>query len=202
MNVAIKRRPGGRSARVRADVLRAALEELAAVGYAQLTIEGIAQRAGVNKTTLYRRWGSRENLVLEAMLERGAEHVPIPDTGSLREDLLQYGREIATALAGAPEIRATVRATAGSDPDSQLAEASRRFWKTRLGLASEIVERAIERGEARPGVDRELVAELVVAPIYFRLLLSGEPLDDDFLERLGELVAGGAAQRKRSASAG
>jgi AcrR family transcriptional regulator len=197
------KRPGGRSARVRADVLQAALEELAAVGYASLSFEGIAARAGVHKTTLYRRWGSREDLMLDAMLDRGAERVPIPDTGSLRTDLLEYGREIVAAILSAPEIQATVRAIASAgDHDTRLAEASRRFWEERLELAGEMVERAIERGEAGPEADPGLVAELVIAPIYFRLLLSGEPLDDAFLERLADLAAAGAAQRKRSASRG
>jgi AcrR family transcriptional regulator len=193
------KRPGGRSARVRADVLKAALEELAAVGYASLSFEGIAARAGVHKTTLYRRWGSREDLILDAMLDRGAERVPIPDTGSLRTDLLEYGREIVAAIVSAPEVQATVRVIASAgNHDSRLADASRRFWEERLQLAGEMVERAVARGEALPEADPGLVAELVIAPLYFRLLLSGEPLDDSFLERLADLAAAGAAERASS----
>src|SRR6266511_5046821 len=82
------RRPGGRSARVRSDAIAATLAELAERGYAALSLESIARRAGVHKTTLYRRWGTREELVLEAMLARAGEHISVPDTGSLRGDLL------------------------------------------------------------------------------------------------------------------
>src|SRR6266496_3740796 len=89
-----RKRPGGRSARDRTAVLRAALEELIAVGYPSFSVEGVAERAGVHKTTLYRRWRNRENLLLEAMLEHGRENVPIPDTGSLRSDLLAYAKAI------------------------------------------------------------------------------------------------------------
>ena len=76
------RRPGGRSARVRADVIAATLAELGERGYAALSLDSVARRAGVHKTTLYRRWGTREELVLEAMLERAGEHISVPDTGS------------------------------------------------------------------------------------------------------------------------
>jgi AcrR family transcriptional regulator len=190
-----KRRPGGRSARVRSAVLNAALEEIAAVGYGSLSLEGVAKRAGVHKTTLYRRWGDRENLVLEAMLERGRQQVPIPDTGSLREDLLLLGREIIASIVDSPAIEGTARAVASiADPDSPLAEASRRFWSVRLELAAQIVERAIARGEI-PDTDATALIEPVVASIYFRLLMSREELDEQFLERLTELLAAGARGR-------
>jgi AcrR family transcriptional regulator len=188
-----QRRPGGRSARVRAAVLQATLEELAANGHAALSFDGIARRAGVHKTTVYRRWGSLEDLLLEAMLERGSEQVPIPDTGSLRGDLLDYGKAI-VAGTRAPEVQAVVRAVASmGDRGSRLAEASHRFWATRLDLAGEMVERAVSRGEISAKTDPGPVLEAIIAPIYFRLLLSGEETDDDFVHGLAELVATGAA---------
>jgi AcrR family transcriptional regulator len=184
-----KKRPGGRSARVRSAVLEATLAELAAGGYAGLSFEAIARRAGVNKTTLYRRWGTREELILDAMLELGARRVPIPDTGSLRRDLFEYGAAIA-AGSRSPEIEPLIRAIASiGDRNQALAEASRRFWAVRLELASQMVDRAIERGEVAPGTDPALVAELIIAPIYFRLLLSRDELDESFVERLAAQVA-------------
>lgn len=185
-------RPGGRSARVRSSVLAAAVEELAAVGYASFSVEGVAERAGVHKTTVYRRWRNRENLLLEAMLERGREQVPIPDTGSLRSDLLAYGKAIAAGVR-TPEVEAGVRAIASiGDPDSPLAKASHAFWDARLDLARRIVEQAIARGEIAPGVDARVVVEAIIAPIYFRLLLSGGKLDRRFLERLADFAAAAA----------
>jgi AcrR family transcriptional regulator len=177
---------------VREAVLRATLEELAEAGYAALSFEGIARRAGVHKTTLYRRWESLEDLLLDAFIERGFEQVPIPDTGSLRRDLLAYGREIAAGVE-APEVGAMLAAVAsGRDRDSALAEASRRFWDTRFELAGEMVGRAVERGEIPGRVDPRLVVQAMVAPIYFRLLMTGEPLDDSFLKRQAALIAAGA----------
>jgi AcrR family transcriptional regulator len=190
-----RKRPGGRSARVRAAVLEAALEELAAVGYGSLSLDGVARRAGVHKTTLYRRWGNRENLILDAMLDRGAERVPIPDTGSLRSDLAELGKAIAASVR-APEVEGTTRAIASiADRDSPLAEASRRFWAIRLELDGQVVERAIARGEIPPDTDPALVVEAVIAPIYFRLLMTDEKLDEKFVETLSRLVAAGARAR-------
>jgi AcrR family transcriptional regulator len=197
------RRPGGRSARVRAAVLEAALEELAARGVGAFSIEGIAKRAGVHKTTLYRRWGTRENLLLEALLEQGRERVPIPDTGSLRDDLVAYGEAIVASV-GLPATEAAVRAIASiGDPEAPLADASRRFWSARLELAGAMVERAIARGELPPETDAALVVEALLGPIYFRLLMSREPLDKRFVRDLADLISGAAASpraRRRAAS--
>jgi AcrR family transcriptional regulator len=172
--------------------MRAALEELAAVGYASFGVEGVAERAGVHKTTVYRRWRNRENLLLEAMLERWREQVPIPDTGALRSDLFAYSKAVVAGLR-VPEIEAAARAVASiGDPYSALTTASRTFWAARLDLASQIVDRAVARKEVSPKVDRRLVIEAVIAPIYFRLLLSAEKLDRRFLERLADFAAAAA----------
>jgi AcrR family transcriptional regulator len=199
----VRRRPGGRSARVRAAVLRATVEELAESGFASFGFEGVAQRAGVHKTTLYRRWGTRENLLLDALLEQGSERVPIPDSGSLREDLAAYGEAIVGSLAN-PETDALIRTiTSIGDPDSPLVDASRRFWRARLELAGTMVERAIARGELPLDTDPDVVVESLLGAIYFRLLLSREQLDARFARDLADLISGPPARpraRRRAAS--
>jgi hypothetical protein len=126
------------------------------------------------------------------MLERGAERVPIPDTGALRTDLLEYGKSIVASISG-PDIRSAIRAlTAAGDGDPGLADAVHRFWRTRIELAGRMVERAISRGELAPGTDPGAVVEGILAPIYFRLLMSGEPLDTAFLERVAAAAAAGS----------
>jgi AcrR family transcriptional regulator len=191
--VTTTRKRRGPSRRVRAAALAATLAELAEGGYAALSLERVALRAGVHKTTLYRRWGSREQLVLEAMLERAAEHISVPDTGSLREDLLELART-AAANAASPEVAAMARAVAAEAPhDSTLAAANARFWAERLALDGIIVERAIDRGEAAPGTDPRHVIEAVIGPIHLRLLLTGESIDDAFLAGIVDVVVDGVA---------
>jgi AcrR family transcriptional regulator len=184
----------GPSSRVRAAAIAATLAELAEGGYSTLSLERVARRAGVHKTTLYRRWGTREELVLEALLERAGEHIAVPDTGSLRKDLLELART-AAANAASPEVAAMVRAVAAESPhDSKLAAATSRFWADRLALDGVIVERAIERGEIAAGTDPRHVIEAVLGPIHLRLLLTGEPVDRAFLDGIVDVVVNGAAQ--------
>src|SRR5438094_8033869 len=85
-----KRRPGGRRARIRQAVLDAAFAELGEKGYGGLSIEAVAQRSGVAKTTVYRRWPTRNELVADALDSRSDRYEPVPDTGSLRGDLTQF----------------------------------------------------------------------------------------------------------------
>jgi AcrR family transcriptional regulator len=192
-----RKRPGGRSARVRSDVLQATLEELADVGYGELSFERVADRAGVHKTTLYRRWENKENLILEAMLERGRDRIPIPDTGSLSSDLAELGKEIIANLSD-PGVQATTRTVASiRDRDSAIAELGRRFWRARVELASAILDQAKTRGEIPSQVEPGLLIEALSAPIYFRLLLTDEPLDDEFVEQLAKRVASVGKSRPR-----
>jgi AcrR family transcriptional regulator len=174
---------------VRSAVLAATLQELAEGGYGALSFEGVAKRAGVHKTTLYRRWGTRESLMLEALLEQGRERVPIPDTGSLRVDLVAYGEAVVASVTR-PETEAMVRAMVSvGDPESPLAEASRRFWSARIELAGAIVERAIARGELPPGTDATVVLEALLGAIYFRLLMSREDLEEGFVQGVAERLS-------------
>jgi len=187
----VRHRPGGRSARVRVATLAATVDELAAVGYGGFSIESVARRAGVNKTTIYRRWATAEALVLDAMLERAAERVPVPDTGSLRGDLRELART-ALANASAPELEGILRASASErSRESALAQAAQRFWAERLVLDGEVVTRAVARGEVPPGTDPRLVIEAVLGPPYLRLLLTREPVDEAFIDRVVDLVVSG-----------
>ena len=189
------RRPGGRSSRVRAAAIAATLAELAESGYSALSLESVARRAGVHKTTLYRRWGTREDLVLDAMLERAGEQISVPNTGSLRKDLFALART-AAANAASPEVAAMARAVVAQMPhDSRLAAANHRFWDERLALDGAIVEQAIERGEVPPDTQPRQVIESVLGPIHLRLLLTGEPIGDDFLSGVVDVVVEGIARR-------
>jgi AcrR family transcriptional regulator len=203
----VKRRPGGRSARVRTAVLVATVEELAAVGYSELSLDGVARRAGVHRTTLYRRWGTREALILEVMVERTSQAVTVPDTGSLREDLLQLARA-AVANAGNPAIEAVIRATVSElRRNAVIAEASRRFWTERMCLDGEIVKRAIARGEVPADTDPRLVIEAVLGPLHLQLLITGTSPEEAVIERVVDIVIDGitsavGAVRQTSISGG
>jgi AcrR family transcriptional regulator len=182
-------RPGGRTARVRAGVLEATVAELIEHGYAGLTVEGVAARAGVNKTTLYRRWGGRNALIVDAVEAFAAAEARVPDSGDIEEDLRLWARSILATLTG-PVSGALVRAVFGGAGDSpQVHQLRHRFWLTRSALVMPMVQRAIERGQLPPGTAADEVIRHVGAPLYYRLLVLGEPLTPEAADLAARVTA-------------
>jgi AcrR family transcriptional regulator len=186
----VRSRPGGRSARVRQSVLDTTLTLLAERGLDRVTVADIAECAGVHETSIRRRWRTRENLICDALLNYSEVHLPIPDTGSLREDLAAFASELATYLT-TPLGRALLYAMATTGEDPAIAEARTAFWQTRYELASAMIERAVARRELPATVDSRLALEALIAPLNFRALLTDEPPDEDLPRRLADLVLDG-----------
>jgi AcrR family transcriptional regulator len=184
------RRTGGRSARVRAAVLEATLAVLAETGFSGLTFSEIARRSGVHATSIQRRWGSRENVLLDALLAASEKRLPIPNTGSLRGDLLGFANSLAAYLR-APIGEGVIRLMAASQDSAALAMNRVQFFRTRFETARVMLDRAAERGELQPHVDRQLIMELLSAPLYFRLLLTREPLEEAFIASVVETLIRG-----------
>jgi len=183
-----------RGEHVRQTVLAAAFDELVANGFDGATVAGVAKRSGVHETTVYRRWATRENLLVAALLERSADAIPAPDTGSIKGDLLAIVREV-LAYVGSPTGTAILRA-ATLPVDHAYADAREAFWARRLDALSPVVARGVERGELRAETDGRLLLEMLIAPIHGRLLLTGEPVGDDLAEQLVEVALNGAARRE------
>ncbi|APA95782.1 TetR/AcrR family transcriptional regulator [Nocardia seriolae] len=186
----IRRRTGGRSARVREAVLSATLEALADNGFDQLSIGLVAERAGVHETSIYRRWKSRDRLIFDALLEHSEQHLPVPDTGSLRGDLVEFNRAL-VAIVESPLGTALGRVMAGGIDDPELAAARADFWHLRMDAAQIMLDRAVARGELSAAPDPWLVLETLTAPVHFRKLLTREPFDDGYAERVVDLVLNG-----------
>jgi AcrR family transcriptional regulator len=190
----IRRRPGGRSAQVRSAVVAATLELLADNGPTGVTISEVAKRAGVHETSIYRRWGNRDRLVLDAMVERSAELIQVPDSGSLRADLIALGQGL-VEYGRTPLGEALMRTMAACTDDDGTASARAEFWLARYEESRVVVERAKQRGELDDSVDARLLLEMFIAPIHFRLLLTREGVDQEFLERNAEVVVDGFCAR-------
>ncbi|MGX9890998.1 TetR-like C-terminal domain-containing protein [Streptomyces sp. NPDC002276] len=190
--VEASRRPGGRSARVRSDVLRSTLEALAENGTDGLTMSEIARRSGVHATSIQRRWGALPSLILDALLSYSQEQLPVPDTGNLRDDMIALARLI-TAYLNTPLGAALAQALATAEEDPQLAESRARFWETRYDVTRIIVDRAIDRHELPADTDHQLTLELLVAPLHFRALLVRQPVEEDRIERMVDTLLHGLA---------
>ncbi|ADB48714.1 TetR/AcrR family transcriptional regulator [Conexibacter woesei] len=183
---------GCRGEPVLAAVRAATLRELAECGYAALTIDNVARRAGVHKTTVYRRWHDREQLLLDALSDHVATEVPVPDTGDVERDLRELARGLVRWIASPAGggVLATMLSDAGRVP--AIAEARRRFYRQRFEQAAPIVRRAIERRELPAGTDPAELLKALMAPIYLRLLVTGEPLDEEAADRAAEVALAAA----------
>jgi AcrR family transcriptional regulator len=178
---------------VRAAVLDATFELLHAHGLDGLKVSEVAARAQVHETSIYRRWGTRENLLLDAMIDV-SEQLRVPDTGSLRGDLTAYAADLAEFLATplGYALEHTL-AVAGDDPDAQ--RARDRYWTSRYERSRQMVTRAVDRGELPGTVDPRLVIEMLVSPVHFRVVLTREPVDAGMPARLVDALLGGITRR-------
>ncbi|SEP19944.1 regulatory protein, tetR family [Amycolatopsis saalfeldensis] len=193
MRSPVARRSGGRSARVRADVLAATLEALAEHGTGALTVSEVARRSGVHATSIQRRWGTLQNLILDALLSYSQEQLPTPDTGNLRDDLIALARLIASYL-DTPLGVALAEAMVAADDDPTLADSRAQFWQGRYEATRIVVRRAADRHELAADADHQLALELLVAPLHFRALLTRQPIDEGWIERMVDVLLRGLAR--------
>jgi len=185
-------RPGGRTARVRAQVLDAVRAELAEGGHAALTMEGVAARAGVHRTTVYRRWRDVGGLLADVIAAAGEGDWLPPDTGSLQGDLTALNDEIQQSLVGEESL--PVALMAASFHSGQAAQAQTQLWAERYSQCEIIVSRALERGELptqRTDVRSLLIAS--TAPVYHQLVLLRAGVDPQLPRRAAAAACAAAA---------
>jgi AcrR family transcriptional regulator len=192
------RKPGRpRDARVDAAVSEATRAVLAEHGFGGATVEAIAARAGVGKATIYRRWPSREALLLGVM----SAEVPAlvcPDTGSLRDDLVAVFGDLAeqVATAGPASYLSDIIGEAARNP--AMAESFQRIITARRSVCGIAVQRAADRGDLRPDVDVDLVIDLVSGAIFYRKLFALASSDRAHVERIVDAVLHGVLRKGRA----
>lgn len=178
-----QKRPGGRTERTRIAVCDAAFAIAADSGYAGLSIDAIAERSGVHKTTIYRRWGSVDKVLLDAIVHRAETAIPLSQTGDARLDLVSMARSVAANLQD-PVARAVVGAVLSRAGEGNLRQLSDSFWNARIAGASEIVRAGQRDGQIDSVHDPLSVVIDIIGPIWFSVLVLGSPVDDPFLAAL------------------
>ncbi|MFE7722627.1 TetR/AcrR family transcriptional regulator C-terminal ligand-binding domain-containing protein [Nocardia rhizosphaerihabitans] len=171
-------RPGGRTARVRESVLQVAGDLLADRGFAHLDLAEVAATAGVGKTTVYRRWRTPAGLVADLLVDMAEQSLPRTETGALLDDLTANARLVAKTLADQRQGNLFRAVIAAATCDEVTAAALHTFYDTRLTEWAPCVDAAVARGEAPAGTDARAVLSAVSAPLYYRLLASGDPIDE------------------------
>jgi AcrR family transcriptional regulator len=178
-------------------ILDATRELLAEAGVHGLTIEGVAARAGVAKTTIYRRWRSKDELALAVLIDMVENVVATPDFADTRKELISFVNAAVKILGSTLMGRVMQGLVSDLATDPGLARAFReRVVAMRLGEVRRLIERGIKRGDLRPDTDIELAHELLFGPVYYRLLLSGAPLDKKLAERIVDAVLPAFAARR------
>jgi AcrR family transcriptional regulator len=187
------RRGRPRSEKARVAILEAAAELLLARGLSAVSMDAVAERAGVSKATIYRWWPTKETLALDALYnEWAAVQPPARDTGSLRGDLLSLLRPWVRLAASRPygRVIAALVTEAQTDP-AFAAEYRARFVEPRRDQARAVFRRAIERGEIPADIKIEVALDLLYGPVYHRLLHGHAPLNDRFVTDIVDTALGG-----------
>jgi AcrR family transcriptional regulator len=163
---------------------QAAMEVLAQVGYRALTMDAVAAHARAGKATIYRRWDSKLDLVIDTCNQLVQRSIPEPDQGSIEGDLGEFLRGFASFLTG--PVGKAAQALVGELPhEPELAAAFREsFLLPQRDVLRRIIERGVQRGEIRADAPIDTVVELAGAGLIHRLMLTGEPLDTRFVDRL------------------
>lgn len=195
-----QRRPGGRSQRVWEAVAAATESILIEKGLDDIGVVEIARLAGVNPTTIYRRWGDRDTLLMEVLMTHAEAALPLPDTGTLRGDLRAYLGEAASLLQSSfGSALLQLGALALRRPQLQVQRKA--YWEARLKTFDELIARAIKRREIAPGLDSGRLLEALGGPLYARLLFTGDAIDsaliDATIERALCGLAGARVRQRR-----
>lgn len=183
-------RPPGRPRSPQADraILDATLEVLAEVGFGRLTVERVAEHAGVGKATIYRRWPTKMALVMAAVDEVSRSPSPEIDTGTTRGDLILLLASMISAITTTIAGRILPGLIAETALSPELRDALTHLWVTRRELLLAVLERGVARGDVPPLTDLGLTADLLYGAVHYRFLVSATPMDPGFAEELVDAV--------------
>lgn len=173
-------------------ILDATVALLAEEGYAHMSIEAIARRAGVSKKTIYRWWSSKAAVVMEAYMTNTAQEILVPDTGSIQKDLEQLFTQVFKILTTTPAGAAMSGIMVDAQTDPAIAQLFREQFIVNRRLATrQILERGIARGELQPDCDIECAIDTLYGPMWYRLLVGHQPLNSTFAQTLVKQVLAG-----------
>ncbi|MFG2289562.1 TetR/AcrR family transcriptional regulator [Streptomyces sp. NPDC048595] len=189
------RRSGG--PRKASEIFDATLDLLAEKGYEGLTVEGVAQRSGVNKTTIYRWWPSKGALLGAALTGARRLDLALPDTGSLQGDLESLLRTVVTLLTTPPGSDIAVSALGAVTHSPELAGHVRDFFADRIDRERPVFDRAVARGELAADADPMLLVDLLAGAAWLRVVLRQLPVEKDFVPRAVSTVLNGASTARR-----
>jgi hypothetical protein len=174
-------------AEIRARVMPAVIDELARWGVERFSVEAMAERHRLDASMIYRYWGDRQRLIVDAALADVESWGSVTDTGSLRGDLEAFARSVTDRI-NTDVGRTFLRVMAMGRPGHHDEETRAKFWEARFAVVRGVVDRASERGELREGVDPLAAVLIVMAPLQIRALYSDAAVDDDYCAAIADLA--------------
>lgn len=169
-------------------ILSASYDLLLENGFGAVTVEKIADRAKVSKATIYKWWPNKAAVVMDGFLSAAAARLPVPDTGSVFQDILEHATNMARFMT-TREGSIFLEIIGEGQDDSALAEAYRtRYIRPRRLEVHGIMDRGLQRGELKKNLDTALCTDLIYGPIFYRLLVTGDLIDDNYIRQLVTLA--------------
>jgi AcrR family transcriptional regulator len=190
----------GRPRDPRADrsIVSAALDVIAEQGVHAFRMDDVAERAGVGKGAIYRRYRSKDELVTAAVAELVSE-IAVPDTGSTHDDLLALMRDAVSVYADPTAAGVMPSLVAAMRRQPELAQAVRGgFLARRRDALREVLERGVARGDLRADLDLEFALDVLGGPLFYRLLITGGPIDEQLAANVADLILRGFAPHETS----
>lgn len=167
--------------------MQAALDELSRWGVERFSIEAMAERHHLDAAMIYRYWGGRQRLIVDAALADAETFSSVTDTGSLRGDLLVLARKLTDRI-NTEEGRTFLRALAMDRGGHHDEETRMMLWRARFALGRTVIDRARERGELREGVNTLAAVQILMAPLNVRAMYSDAPVDDRYCEAVVDMA--------------
>jgi len=165
-------------------ILSSSYDLLLENGFGAITVEKIAERAGVSKATIYKWWPNKAAVVMDGFMSAAASRLPIPDTGSVFNDIIIHATNLVHFLTSR-EGKIITELIGEGQFDEGLAEAYRtRYFNPRRVEAQQLFKKGIQREELKENLDIGLSIDLIYGPIFYRLLLTGDELDDSYVKSL------------------
>ena len=172
---------------IRSLVMPAVIDELARWGVERFSVEAMAERHRLDAAMIYRYWGDRQRLIVDAAIADVETVSSVADTGSLRGDLFALSRALTDRL-NTEVGRTMVRAVMMDRPGHHDEETRRLLWRERFAVVRQVIDRARERGELRDGVNTLAAVQLVLAPLTIRAMFSDEPIDDGYCAAIADMA--------------
>lgn len=167
-------------------ILSTAYQMLLEIGFKAVTVDGIALKSGVSKATIYKWWPNKAAVVLDGFFDASEMLLQIPDTGSAKEDIFIQVNNLAAFFTSSKGKIVTELIAEGQFDSNIASEYQKRYFQPRRLITRQILERGIQRNQVKKDIDIQLLIDIIYAPIFYRLMITGDKIDKGYIDMVLE----------------